>query len=386
MSSYLYFLLLLGLVSLLSDLTYEGARGVIGPYLAFLGASAPVVGFVSGLGEFIGYSFRLLSGYLVDKLKAYWGFVFFGYALNLFAIPTLGLVGRWDLAVLLLILERIGKALRTPARDTLISLATVQIGRGKGFGIHEALDQIGAIIGPLLVALILSREGSYREAFFFLFIPSLLALSILVLAKKISPKSIELSMTSRELGKVSFPKSFWLYIIGISLVGAGFADFPLMGFHFQKINHFSKELVPLLYAIAMGFDALSALILGILFDKKGFSVVLWALLFSLLAPPLVFLSTNIVFIILGVIFWGISLGAQESIMRATIAELLPLEKRGAGFGIFSALYGGFWFLGSFLMGILYTYSLHFLVILSIGLQALALPILFKVKKELKRTP
>lgn len=364
-------------------MTYEGARGIIGPYLALLGASAPFVGLVSGLGEFIGYALRLLSGFLVDRLRAYWGFLFLGYAINLLAVPALAFVDRWDLAALLIILERTGKALRTPARDTLLSFATSQIGRGKGFAIHEALDQIGAITGPIIVTFVLAKKGSYKEALFILLIPAILALITLIIAKKVSSGISLLYVSKKPIIEKRFPTSFWYYIIGLSFIGAGFADFPLIGFHFQRLNLFSKEFIPLCYALAMGVDALSALILGWFFDKKGFVVVICSLLIAIFGVPLIFLTQEIYSILIGIILWGIGLGAQESIMRAVIAEILPREKRGSGFGMFSAFYGSFWFIGSFLLGIMYNLSLYLLVIFSVGLQALSLPFLFKVKRELR---
>lgn len=148
----LKFIVLLGVVSLFADATYEGARSINGPYLALLGASATTVGFVAGLGELIGYSLRLVSGYMSDRIGRYWAITLFGYTLNMLAVPALALAGRWEIAAMLMIAERIGKAIRTPARDAMLSHATREIGRGKGFGLHEALDQIGAVLGPLTVA------------------------------------------------------------------------------------------------------------------------------------------------------------------------------------------------------------------------------------------
>lgn len=141
------FIVLMGIVSMFGDITYEGARSITGPYLAVLGASAGIIGLVSGIGEFVGYALRLVSGRFADRAKAYWPLTFIGYGLIL-SVPLLGLVGYWHLAVLLIILERMGKAIRTPARDAILSHATKQVGRGWGFALHEALDQVGAIVGP----------------------------------------------------------------------------------------------------------------------------------------------------------------------------------------------------------------------------------------------
>lgn len=374
-----YFVILLGLVSLFSDMTYEGARSITGPYLFYLGAGAAVVGFASGFGEFIGYGLRLFSGWLADKTKKYWGLMFIGYALNLLSVPALALVNSWGLAVLLIILERTGKALRTPARDTLLSYATFKMGRGLGFGIHEAMDQIGAFVGPLIVALVFYLKMGYKPAFLVLLIPALIALSLLTFAKITYPAPQKFEKGFLELETKGFSKSFWWYLLGMCLVGAGFVDFPLIGYHLEKTSILSKDWIPILYALAMGVDALSAIFLGLLFDRLGLKAVILAIILSLGAIPLTFLG-GVILIFLGMILWGIGLGAQESIMRAVIAQLVPIEKRGIGYGIFNTFFGLFWFAGSFLLGFLYDFSILALVALSVTFQALSIPFILKVAK------
>jgi predicted MFS family arabinose efflux permease len=187
-----YFIILLGIVSLFGDVTYEGARSVAGPYMATLGASASTVGLVAGIGEFAGYALRLASGYLVDRTKTYWLLTFVGYGL-LLSIPLLAFAGHWQLAAVLIILERIGKAIRSPARDTMLSYAAKGVGRGWGFAVHEALDQIGAIVGPIVFSLVFLFHGGYREGFTLLWIPALLTLVVLTIARKKvpSPQKLE---------------------------------------------------------------------------------------------------------------------------------------------------------------------------------------------------
>jgi MFS family permease len=374
-----YFVILLGLVSLFSDMTHEGARSITGPYLFYLGAGAAVVGFASGFGEFIGYGLRLFSGWLADKTKKYWGLMFIGYALNLLSVPALALVNSWGLAVLLIILERTGKALRTPARDTLLSYATFKMGRGLGFGIHEAMDQIGAFVGPLIVALVFYLKMGYKPAFLVLLIPALIALSLLTFARITYPAPQKFEKGFPELKTKGFSKSFWWYLLGMCLVGAGFVDFPLIGYHLEKTSILSKDWIPILYALAMGVDAFSAIFLGLLFDRVGLKAVILAIILSLGAIPLTFLG-GIILIFLGMILWGIGLGAQESIMRAVIAQLVPIEKRGVGYGIFNTFFGLFWFIGSFLLGFLYDFSILALVALSVTFQALSIPFILKVVK------
>ncbi len=371
-----YFIVLLGLVSLFSDMTYESARSITGPYLFYLGATAAVVGFASGFGEFVGYGLRLFSGLIADKTKRYWNLMLIGYALNLFSIPALAFVNSWQGALVLIILERVGKALRTPPRDTLLSYATSQIGRGLGFGIHEAMDQIGALVGPLTMGFVLYLEKGYKDAFLILLGPAFIALLFLLLARKFYPSPQNFEKSSSQLTVKGFGRSFWFYLLGMSFLGAGFVDFPLIGYHLEKSSLLSKEWIPLLYALSMGVDALSALFLGFLFDRIGLKAVILGLIFSLGAPPLVFLG-GVKLIFLGMIVWGIGLGAQESIMRAFIAQLVPSEKRGTGYGLFNAFFGLFWFLGSLSLGFLYDFSIFALVGLSLLLQTLSLPFVLR---------
>ena len=222
-----YFIILLGLVSLLADVTYEGARSVTGPYLGLLGASSAVVGFAAGFGEMLGYAFRLVSGYWADRTHRYWLLTIVGYALNLLAIPLLAFVGNWQIAVLLLILERLGKGLRTPARDVMLSQATKQVGRGFGFGLHEAMDQIGAVAGPVFVSIVLARNLGYRDAFLFLGIPAILAMILVVTARFLYPRPQEFEPAYKGIETKGYSKAFWIYLGAVALIGAGYIDYPL---------------------------------------------------------------------------------------------------------------------------------------------------------------
>ncbi len=375
------FVILIGIVSLFADMTYEGARSITGPYLAVLGASAVVVGFVSGLGEFAGYGLRLISGYLADRTGQYWPITIIGFACNLLAVPLLALTNHWWVAAILIVLERTGKAIRTPSRDAMLSHACQRMGMGWGFGLHEALDQTGAMIGPLLVALVLYYKGGYHHAFAILLIPALVALTVLMIARKLypSPRSLEIQQANLKT-KNLHSKAFWLYLSGAALVAAGYADFPLIAFHFEKTKILPMVWIPIAYAIAMGVDGLAAPLLGRLYDRAGFIVLLIVTLISSLFAPLVFLG-NFDYAIGGVILWSIGMGAHESLMRAIIANMVPIDKRASAYGIFSMGFGLFWFLGSVLMGILYEVSIPLLVLFSVLIQLAAVPILWLVMKE-----
>jgi len=371
------FIILLGLVSLFADMTYEGARGIAGPYLLLLGASGTAVGFAAGAGELIGYGLRLVSGWISDKTRRYWLITISGYTLNLLAVPLLALAGRWEIAIALLILERTGKAIRSPARDAMLSHATAEVGHGWGFGFHEAMDQIGATLGPLIIAFALYAGKTHRFAFALLAIPALCALAALGVARFQFPLPEKLEVKRPVLETAGFSRRFWIYVAAASLVGAAFADFPLVAYHFQKEAIAGPAWIPIFYATAMGIDAVAALVLGRLFDRLGLRTVAWVTLVSAFFAPLVFLG-GFRLALLGMAFWGIGMGAQESIMRAAVASMVPSYRRATAFGILNMSFGLAWFGGSVLMGFLYDRSIPLLVAFSIGLQLIAVPLFLAV--------
>lgn len=380
-SSALKFVLLLGVVSLFADMTYEAARSITGPYLAVLGASATVVGVVAGLGEFIGYGLRIVSGVISDRTHQYWAITIAGYAINLLAVPMLGLAGNWQAAAILIMAERLGKAVRTPVRDAMLSHAAHAMGRGWGFGIHEAMDQVGAMIGPMIVAAVLAWKSSYQYGFAVLAVPAVLALAVLVVAWIIYPQphTLEPSFQGDRAGALR--SVFWLYLAAVSCIAVGFADYPLAAFHMKTRGLVSDKWIPLLYAGAMGIDALSALVSGRLYDKWGVPTLMGIVAASAWCAPLVFLS-GLGPVILGIALWGVGMGAQESIIRAVVADIVPRSRRATGYGIFNAGFGLAWFAGSAMMGILYDRSLTALAAFSVVAQLSSLPLLYFLHKRL----
>lgn len=372
------FVVLLGVVSLLSDVVYEAARSISGPYLAVLGAGAAVVGGVAGLGELLGYGLRIISGFVSDRTGRYWLMTLVGYAVNLLAVPALALAGRWEIAAVLLMAERFGKALRTPARDAMLSHAAASVGRGWAFGIHEAMDQIGAVLGPLIVSAVLAWRGDYRFGFAVLLIPALLALVALVLARILYPRPSSLESRAAS-GSRRLQRSFWLYLAAASCIAFGFVDFPLIAFHIKKTHLLGDAWIPFLYAVVMGIDAVAALVLGRWYDKKGMIILAGAAVLSAGCAPLVFLTSRWG-LLAGMVLWGIGMGALESILRAAVSELVPKERRATGFGIFNSGFGLAWFAGSALMGFLYTYSLLWPAVLSAAAQLLSVPLILYVQR------
>jgi MFS family permease len=370
------FIVCLGLVSLFADITYEGARSLSGPFLAGLGASAAVVGTVGGAGEFIGYGLRYLSGLLADRIRRYWLILFLGYAVNLAAVPLLALVNTWQLAAILLLLERFGKAIRAPARDALLSHAASQTGRGWGFGLHEALDQIGAVTGPLLVAGVLAKQGSYSAAFAMLAIPAACAMVALTSGRLLYPAPADFEPPGQRRDTHSLPPTYWIYTAGAALLAFGFADFALIAFHAKKTALLPDPWIPVLYAAAMGTDAIAALALGAWFDRAPGLPVLFGSILGLLASPLVFWG-SLPWVVTGMVLWGASLGAQESVLRAALAEMIPPHRRATAYGIFHGLFGLAWFLGSALLGLLYEGHIAMLVVISVAAQAASIAFFHK---------
>lgn len=377
----LRFVVLVGIVSLFADMTYEGARSVTGPYLAVLGASATIVGFVAGFGELVGYSLRLVSGYFADQTRRYWTVAIAGYMLNLLAVPALALAGNWPLAAALIIIERAGKAIRAPAKDAMLSHAGQTLGHGWAFGLAEALDQTGALLGPLIVALVLYLHGAYRDGFAVLLVPALLALVVLLAARSRYPNPSEMEVKGPTLSDVThghargFPRVFWLYMVAAGLVAAGFADFPLMAFHFEKTGSVPDQWIPILYAVGMGIGAVGALVFGNLFDRWGLRVLALVTLVTAFFAPFAFYG-GFSLALLGILLWGLGLGAHESLMKSAISKLIAPERRASAYGAFNTAFGFAWFAGSVLLGVLYDVSIVWLVTASVLLQLAGVPFLW----------
>lgn len=378
----LKFIILLGIVSLFADVTYEGARSIVGPFFSTLGASGAIVGSIVALSELAGYGVRGISGYVSDRTGRYWVVTFIGYGLNLLTVPLLALAGNWQIAAILVILERIGKAIRVPARDAMLSYAGKHTGRGWGFGIHEALDRVGAFCGPFAITLLLYFNQTYRLGFAFLAIPAFFALIALVRAYRFfpSPRDLEPQMTSIETKK--FSRKFWTYIWAVCLLAAGFTDFILIAFHFQKAMVVQAAWIPLFYAVAMALAGVATLAMGRLFDKVGIVILAWTAGIGSIFAPLVFLG-GFYWALIGMILWGLSLGAQNSVMRAMVATLVPPEKRGSAYGMFNMMYGIARAGGSALMGLFYDFSITYIVIFSILTQLASIPLFVLLKRKIR---
>ncbi len=394
LSQAMLFIILFGIVSLFSDMTHEGASSIRGAYLSLLGASAATIGFISGLGELIGYSMRYVFGKLTDKTKRYWPMTIAGYVLDIVAVPLLALVGEhgWIAACALLVVQRMGKAIKKPAKDTIMSFAASQEGVGKSFGLQEVLDQIGAFIGPVLLYLVMlfKTDGTtyevYSTCFAFLAIPGAITIILLIITRCKFPNPEHFEPEPKEYIPFKMKKEFILYIAGISLFAFGFIDYSIIIMHVSRTysslasglsetsSLVNTGTLPLLYAGAMLVDAVAALIFGMMYDKNGVKALVWSTVISAPFAVFVFAFNSVPMLLVGIALWGVGMGAQESILKAAVTSMVPKTSRATGYGIFECSFGAFWFLGSWLMGVLYDASIPVMIAVSVAAQLAAIPL------------
>jgi MFS family permease len=381
------FVIAFGVVSLLADFVYEGARSIVGPYLATFGASAGLVGFITGAGEAVALVSRLWTGALSDRTGRHWTLSILGYAVTVVSVPLLATAWTLWPAAVLVVAERFGKAIRTPARDTMLAQASSDVGRGRAFALHEALDQSGAVIGPLVVALAVALSG-FRLGFAVLAIPGVVALAALARLRRAVPvpAAYERAAAVREGedGDTGLPMRFWWYAGFTALNMAGYATFAVLAYHLQVRHVVPEAEIPVIYALAMGTAALAALGSGWLYDRVGLrGLVLIPLLTA--AVPFLSFSMHPALVWVGAALWGAAVGVHESTMRAAVADLVPAAHRGKGYGTFTAVYGLSWLAGSTLIGVLYSSSVGAATTFIVVAQAVALLVFAPLAKNVVRT-
>jgi predicted MFS family arabinose efflux permease len=378
------FVLMVGMMSLFADFTYEASRSILGPYLGLLGLGAAGISIVTGLGELLGYGLRMFSGRLADSTKKFWPIMIFGYVVQMVAVPLLAIAGSWPVAAWLIVQERMGKAARNPPRDVMLSHAAKEIGYGWAFGVHEALDQSGALIGPLAIAVILVSEGTtlgdYRTAFAYLAIPAATMLTLLAVARRTYPHPEELESGAPELGAKELPRIFWVYLIGAVLVGLGIGGFPLIAYHLQTVGTVPPVLIPVFYAVAMGVSGGGSLLFGRVFDKAGTRILIPLTLATAVALPMVWIG-GFDLSLAGVALWGLGMGVQESLIPAAVATMVPRGRRASAYGIFTAGYGISIFIGSVAIGLLYEVGLLFLIAFGVSAELAAIPVFMWVVRR-----
>jgi len=372
------FIVAVGVVSLFADMTYEGAHSIMGAFLSDLGADAFQVGLIAGLGEMIAASLRFFSGRFIDRTRAYWPVAILGYALNLLVIPAIAFATTWKAVAILVVIERTGKALRGPARDVLLSQATGEVGHGWGFGIHSAMDQTGAVLGPLMMVLVVARTHQFAPGFLLLGVSAALALGSLLLARAFHPVKGE---PPKSKGPQPLPSVFWMYVTAAGFLAFGFVDWPLLAMHLRRTALVGPALIPLLFAGAMGVEGLTALLFGRLYDRFGVIVLVVGTMISMFSLPLGFLGGPLA-VAAGVACWATGLGAQDAALRSGIAEVVSMNKRGNAFGSFNGVFGVAWFLGSVTQGLLYDRSLPGLIAVGMAAQLVAAVVFLWLRRPL----
>lgn len=386
----LQFVLWFGVVSALGDVVYEGARSVIGPFLAGLGASAVTVGVVTGLGEATALVLRLFTGRFADRTNRPWPQTIAGYALTILCVPLLAVAPGFGTAAVLYNGERLGKAVRAPSRDIMLAHASAGIGRGRAFGLHEALDQTGALIGPLVLALILALGGGYRWAFAILAIPGAAALIVIARLRAATPDpaeydpDVELPESKHLRLDSHLPARFWLYSAFTTATMLGFATWAVLAYHLTVKNVVDPAVVPILYSAAMGAAALASLAFGRLYDDHGFRGLV-ALPFLAAVVPILSFSTSVIAVVAGAVVWGAAMGVHESTMRAAVTDIVPRNRRGAGYGTFTAIYGLAWLAGAAAIGALYSQGRATIVVAVAVVQVIALGLLVPLLRSQRAT-
>jgi MFS family permease len=370
-------------ISLSADMVYEGARSVYGPLLASLGASALAVGAITGAGEAAALIFRVVFGPLADRTRRYWTLTIAGYALTAVCVPLLAvapLLGSAGLTVatVLILAERLGKAVRSPAKSALLADAAAHVGMGRGLGVHKALDQIGAFAGPLLVAGLIAWSGSISPGLLALAVPGAVAMVLLGITRRRLPgPDASAASAPTGSGRVPLPPRFLWFAIGTTLCTAGLVTFGLISFALVERHLVPTAGAPLLYAAAMAAEAVAALATGEVYDRLGPRVLLGLPLLVAAVPALAF-GGSLMIAVLGVLLWGAATGVQDSTVKALVADLVVRERRATAYGVFAALQGAGALVGGIAAGALYSHSLSWLVTGIVASQVAALAILLPV--------
>ena len=372
-SSPFTFVLMMGVVNLFGDMTYEGGASINGPFLGTLGASAAAISIIAGLGEFLGYSLRSVSGYIADRTGKHWPITFIGYGINLLAVPAMALATGWPLAAGFILAERIGRAIRKPTVEAMLSYSTGKHGKGWVYAVNTAMDETGATVGPLLMAVVLFLHGNYRIGYALLLISSLLALASVTAARFVFPLPSRLEEGGEKTALATgFTAGYWLYMVAGACFAAGLMSFELISYHLSSSGAVTPQWIPLFLAISTGIGVLASLALGRLYNRIGIWIVVAAVCVTAIFPPLVFLG-GFWMALAGLILWGVGYATQDTLLKALIASVLPEGRRNLAFGLFYLGYGGGWLAGSVATGLLYERSRLGLIVFAVAVLLASVP-------------
>lgn len=374
-SSAFAFVLAMGVVNLFADMTYEGGASINGLFLGSLGASAAAISIIAGAGEFLGYSLRSVAGYVADKTGRYWPVTFVGYSINLLAVPVMALAPSWQVAALLIFAERIGRAIRKPTVEAMLSYSTGKHGKGWVYAVNTAMDETGATLGPLLISFVLFARGgeSYRFGYAVLLGTTLLAIAALTVARVLFPVPSRLEQGGPRTAQAGgFTRAYGLYMIAGACFAAGLMSFELISYHLSSTGTVTEHRIPLFLALATAASVIATLVLGRLYDRIGIGAVVGAVVLASVFSPLVFLG-GFWWALLGLMLWGVGYAIQDTLLKALIASVLPEGRRNLAFGLFYLGYGGGWLLGSVTTGLLYDRSRILLIIFAVTIQLASIP-------------
>jgi len=397
----------LGFVSLAADMVADGGKSILGPFLGSLGASALVIGVVMGAAEAISLILRLVAGPRADRSGNHWSWTIVGYALSAVCFPLLAIAPELGsaglaVAVTLILVERVGKAVRSPSKTALLAHAAGAVGRGRGFGVHKTLDLVGATAGPLLVAAVIAATGATQPAFLALVVPGIATMVLLVwLRRRVPDPSIydgsrgaaetttaaaadasppapadpEASAVRRWWAATvgsGLPREFFLFAGASGLITAGLVSYGISTYHLVRANLVPLAGVPLVFAGAMGVAALAALATGAVYDRRGPVPLLVAVV-----PPLV-LGNGLGWALAGMACWGAAVGIQDATVKALVADLVPSTRRATAYGVFAAVQGVAALAGGVVIGALYGVSVPWLTAFVAACQLAALALLVVV--------
>ncbi len=344
----------LGLVSFFTDFSTEMILGLLPVFIVEqLGGSRVIVGLIEGVADLLNYLFRVFSGVISDILGVRKRIVILGYAVSNFSKPLFAFTNTWTQALLVRSMDRVGKGIRTSARDALLSESARKGMVGRAFGIHRTLDQMGAIVGPALASLLLPVIY-FRGVFLASLIPGLAALLILLFfvkeVKRAAPKKQNLISNVREVLYGGY--RIFLVIVALFTLGSYGFSFILLR---ARLSGIEVAAIPLLYAGLNIAHTIAGIPSGILADKMGGlkTLVLTYMLFSAssliagLCGPTVYVS------ILVAAIYGFYLGMLETVQRALVSNLSQPHVRATAYGVYYLVVGCFTLIANIVFGFLW---------------------------------
>ena len=295
----------------------------------------------------------------------------------------MALAGNWQVAALLILAERIGRAIRKPTVEAMLSYTTGKHGKGWVYGVNTALDETGATLGPLIMSLVLFLHGDYRTGYALLLTSSVLALGALVVARINFPVPSRLEQ-GRTAPASGLGRSYWLYMVAAVCFAAGLISYELVGYHLATAKIVTEQWIPVLLAFSTGCGVIASLVLGKLYDRSPLPTLLVAVFLSSLFSPFAFFGGSAA-LLAGMVFWGIGYATQDTLFKAVVASVLPEGERNLAFGLFYTGYGVGWLIGSVVTGLLYEQSRVALVVFAVLAQLISLP-LFVIAKRQQPSP